>query len=74
MNKLQELYEYVDSHEKEFFTDLFPLLRKQSISYTASKETMTDCAQLILKTLRTHDFKAELFTSPGNPYVFAETG
>ena len=72
MNKLQELYEYVDSHEKEFFTDLFPLLRKQSISYTASKETMTDCAQLILKTLRTHDFKAELFTSPGNPYVFAE--
>lgn len=72
MKRMEELYHYVDAHREVFIEALKPLLRKQSISYTASVEEMTDCAQLLLKMLREQGFTSELYPSPGFPYVYGE--
>lgn len=72
MNEMQLLYRYVDDHQDKFLQELFPLLRKKSISYTATKDEMTDCAQLLLEILEKYDFKAKIFSSPGFPYVYGE--
>ena len=52
----KELFEYVDAHENEYIERLKPLLRKQTISYTASVDTMMDCAQLLLSMLEADGF------------------
>lgn len=68
----KELYEYVDAHENEYIERLKPLLRKQTISYTASVDTMMDCAQLLLSMLEADGFTSAIYPSDGFPYVFGE--
>ena len=68
----KELYEYVDAHENEYIERLKPLLRKQTISYTASVDTMMDCAQLLLSMLEADGFTSAIYPSDGFPYIFGE--
>ena len=69
---LKELYQYIDAHEQEYIEKLKPLLRKQTISYTAEVDVMTDCAQLLRSMLEERGFSAEIYPSKGFPYVFGE--
>lgn len=72
MKEIEMLYRHVDAHETELIEVLYPLLRKKSISYTATVEEMTDCARLFQQMLQERGFSAEIYPSEGFPYVYGE--
>ena len=69
---MEQLYQYVDAHEDQFIDVIKPLLRKKTISYTASVDEMMACAELILSMLEERGFTARIYPSKGFPYIYGE--
>lgn len=68
---LQKVYQYIDTHQKEFIEDLVRLVRQPSVS--ARKEGMEQCAEIVEQMMRDVGLATKIIPErQGNPVVYGE--
>jgi acetylornithine deacetylase/succinyl-diaminopimelate desuccinylase-like protein len=61
---------YIDAHQEVFFESLARLCAVPSVS--SDKEAATACADVVAQMLEERGYRAEIFSTDGNPVVFGE--
>ena len=73
-NDLQKIFEYVSSHNEEFFSDLEKLIRIPTVStFKKNNKDLIECAQLLKKLLLQAEIEnIKIFDNYEKPLVYGE--
>lgn len=67
----EKVYQYIDTHHKEFIQDLVKLVRQPSVS--ARKEGMEECAEIVEQMMKEIGLSTKIIPEKeGNPVVYGE--
>jgi acetylornithine deacetylase/succinyl-diaminopimelate desuccinylase-like protein len=70
MDKLEQVYQYIDSNQTKFVEELCTLIAQPSVS--ARDEGVNDCAHLLESMLSGMGFRVATFPTHGHPAIVAE--